>query len=265
MEPVSTALDHFFTQLGRARLGMLLLDYDGTLAPFHVDRLKAFPAEGVREILDEILANSHNQVVLVTGRPSEEVLSLLQPTRPICVWGCHGREYRDLEGNLSIHGVDEAAMKALDRGRERVGGLVDESRVDFKTGCLALHWRGIDPDDRVTIEEKVREAWEPLAAEHDLAIVNFDGGIELCIPGRTKGDAVNALLEGVDVEQTAVAFLGDDLTDEDGFRALKGRGLSVLVRNEPRDTVADVRITMPEGVLEFLRRWADCSRRRQNG
>ena len=52
-----------------------------------------------------------------------------------------------------------------------------------------------------------------------------------------------------------MAYLGDDRTDEDAFRALRGRGLSVLVRAEPRETAADAWIRPPEELIEFLRTW----------
>jgi hypothetical protein len=45
------------------------------------------------------------------------------------------------------------------------------------------------------------------------------------------------------------------LTDEDAFKALKNRGLSVLVRNEFRPTAADVWIQPPQGLLDFLAEW----------
>ncbi len=53
----------------------------------------------------------------------------------------------------------------------------------------------------------------------------------------------------------AVAYLGDDRTDEDAFLALHGHGLSVLVRGEFRDTAADVWIRPPEGLVAFLTDW----------
>jgi trehalose-6-phosphatase len=52
-----------------------------------------------------------------------------------------------------------------------------------------------------------------------------------------------------------VAYLGDDLTDEDAFRALKGKGLSVLVRKESRTTEADCWLKPPDELLDFLKKW----------
>jgi hypothetical protein len=51
------------------------------------------------------------------------------------------------------------------------------------------------------------------------------------------------------------AFLGDDLTDEAAFLAMKGHGLSGLVRRERRDTAADIWLRPPGELRDFLKRW----------
>jgi trehalose-phosphatase len=72
--------------------------------------------------------------------------------------------------------------------------------------------------------------------------------------GRDKGDAVREVLAGRP-EGAACAYLGDDLTDEDAFAALDGRGLGVLVSHVPRGTRAHAWVRPPVGVLTFLHRW----------
>lgn len=250
------AIDTFFGNLSQARECLLLLDYDGTLAPFVENRLQAYPAPGLRELLDQILADSHTRIVLVTGRDSEELTHLLGLAQPVEIWGCHGREYRGLDGKVRTTGVTPEAQESLREGYEAARAADPRAdRSEYKTGCATLHWRGLGEKEKDRLREKVLAVWEPLAERHGFEIKNFDGGIELCVPGRTKGDAVTSLLSEYDDRLPCAAFLGDDLTDEDGFEALGDRGLSVLVRNEPRPTRADVRITMPDGVLDFLQRW----------
>lgn len=196
-------------------------------------------------------------MIFVSGRPCEELITLAGLSHPVEVWGCHGREYRDLSGNITYHGITPVQAAALATEYARAKDIVPDNKLELKTGCLALHWRGLSEETREAVVGDLEPRWSELAAEHDLKLLNFDGGIELAIPGRTKGDAVEQLLSRGEHHGLPTAFLGDDLTDEDGFRALGDRGLSVLVRNEPRETAADIRITMPDGVLAFLRRWRD--------
>ena len=89
-----------------------------------------------------------------------------------------------------------------------------------------------------------------------MTLLEFEAGLEVRA-GRDKGGAVEAILNEAGV-CGAVAFLGDDVTDEAAFRAVNGADgahLSVLVRGERRETVADVWLRPPGEVLGFLERW----------
>jgi trehalose-phosphatase len=93
-----------------------------------------------------------------------------------------------------------------------------------------------------------------------LRILHFDGGIEICAATMSKGDVVRQIAASLG-NSYAMAYLGDDVTDEDAFLALKGIGLSVLVRDLYRETSADVWIRPPNAVIEFLERWAHACHR----
>jgi len=129
-----------------------------------------------------------------------------------------------------------------------------EARLETKPGAIAVHWRGLSSTERKAIEAKVRKFSEQLVNEHGLQLLPFDGGLELRAPGKTKGDAVSAILAECG-KGVAAAYLGDDQTDENAFRAIKGRGLGVLVRPEPRPTLADVWLRPPDELGRFLRDW----------
>lgn len=232
-----------------------MLDYDGTLAPFHIERMKAVPAPGIVERLERIAETGGTRIVFITGRPAAEIIQLMPLSGGVEIWGCHGREYRAPDGTISSHGVSEEHERTLEEGRRRAAECLGESLVERKIGCVAIHWRPVDPSRRAAIRAELERAWHDLIAERDMQMQVFDGGIELSARGRSKGDAVDAILGSVDLVSECAAFMGDDYTDEDGFRALGQRGLSLLVRNEPRETAADLRITTPDGVLDFLAKW----------
>ena len=82
----------------------------------------------------------------------------------------------------------------------------------------------------------------------------FNGGLELRLSNISKASAIEEVMQRAGKE-SVVAFLGDDLTDEDAFAALDGRGLTVLVRPEYRETRAQVWLKPPGEMLAFLTRW----------
>jgi trehalose-6-phosphatase len=71
---------------------LLLLDYDGTLAPFRLDRFLARPWAGVREVLTRIERQERTRLVVITGRPAHEIAPLLGIDPPLEDWGLHGVE-----------------------------------------------------------------------------------------------------------------------------------------------------------------------------
>src|SRR5207237_4894610 len=111
------------------------------------------------------------------------------------------------------------------------------SRVEVKPGGIAVHWRGLSAAERSLMETKIRSLFASAIEDRGLHLLPFDGGLELRAPGKNKGDAVSAILQEFGSE-VAAAYLGDDQTDENAFRAIKGRGIAVLVRPEPRPNVA---------------------------
>jgi trehalose 6-phosphate phosphatase len=253
--PGTSPISSLFAALRGAGTGLLLLDYDGTLAPFDPDRWKARPPADIRDALEAILEQGRTRVAFVTGRPARELVAVSGITHSVEVWGCHGREFLDARGNLHLQVIAEDFRRRLLRAEASARAFVPAQCLEAKTGCVAFHGRALPPEERIPSELRVRAAWDSLADEGGLLLKSFDGGIEICAPGRTKGDAVADLLQRHPREAGVTAFLGDDLTDEDGFRALRGRGLSILVRDQPRDTLADWTISSHRELADFLGGW----------
>jgi trehalose 6-phosphate phosphatase len=129
-----------------------------------------------------------------------------------------------------------------------------DERLELKPGGIAVHWRGLSRQAAIEIDGRVRQLCRPLLADCPLDFLEFDGGIEIRVPGRDKGDAVRTILRESD-PNAAVAYLGDDQTDEDAFRALKGKGLTVLIRPQCSATAADVWLQPPQELVQFLEDW----------
>ena len=231
---------------------LLALDYDGTLAPFRVERDEARPPAEVRALLQRLTAATSTRVVIVSGRGIADLEALLDIEPLPEIYGVHGWEHRLADGSRADRALPPAVTRALDAEVARLGGG-DGGRIERKSAGLALHWRGLDAAAAAAVEARVGTRWRALAAREGFEVRAFDGGLELRRPGRDKGDVMRDLLASTP-PGAAVAYLGDDETDEDAFRALDGRGLALLVAAEPRPTAAH-EVIAHDGVAGFLRDW----------
>ncbi len=252
----SVSLEHerFLERLARAREAALLLDYDGTLAPFCVQRHRAVPYPGVATMLRKIMDDGSTRVVMVTGRPAGEVVRLLGVFPYPEVWGSHGLQRLRPDGSCELVVVDEGAREALEEAMTWLDSLGLRQMVEHKPGSVALHWRGLSDDVIDQMRKKVLLRWMPLSFRPGMEMLEFDGGLELRLGTRSKADAVHSIL-GEMGPDAAIAYLGDDQSDEEAFIALQPRGLAVLARPEWRPTVADLWIKPPKGLLDFLLDW----------
>jgi trehalose 6-phosphate phosphatase len=250
------SLDKFFDQLALEDQTILFLDYDGTLAPFREDPDDAVPYPGIREILQKLLDCTSTRVVIVTGRYTRDIIPLLAINSMPEIWGSHGLERLKPDGSYEVEDIDEHTRKGLQKAEEFISEHNFTHRLERKPGCLALHWRGLSEKEMNDLRQSVEEEWRAIAGHYKLLMKEFNGGLELRSPGKNKGNAVTEVLSESPQTKKA-AYLGDDLTDEDAFASLKGRGLSVLVRKNWRDTRADLWIKPPEELVDFLNRWIE--------
>lgn len=249
-------LDSFFSMFAHGASPLLLLDYDGTLAPFRLNRFEARPWAGVRELLTRIQKQGRTRMVVITGRPASEIAPLLGLDPVLEVWGLHGAEHLFPDGRRELEAAAPEAQRKLDELRELLLRDSLGGRFEDKPNAVVMHWRGAVPRKARSIEKKTRQLFEPLAQMDGLGLLEFESGLELRV-GRDKGGAIEAILGEADAD-VPVAFLGDDLTDEAAFRAVRlagHRGLSVLVRQQKRETDADIWLRPPEELKVFLKRW----------
>ena len=253
--------EQFLAQLRRARSAALLLDYDGTLAPFTQERHRAIPYPGVPALLKQIMETGSTRVVMVTGRPAGEAVRLLGVHPYPEVWGAHGLQRLKPDGTCQEVVVDPEAKEALAQATAWVDRCGLRRMAEFKPGSIAVHWRGLSPEAASDLRNKVLLMWMPLSFRPNMALLEFDGGLELRLAGRNKADAVHTIVAEMG-QDAAIAYLGDDQSDEEAFLALQHRGLTVLARPQWRPTVADLWIKPPRELLDFLSAWLRARRAR---
>ena len=235
---------------------LLALDYDGTLAPFRSERSEARMPGELRDLLADLVTCEASHVVIVSGRPIAELEALIGLDPLPELFGVHGWEHRLPDGRRLDHAPLPQTAALLDAEWRRLAGeLGDQARdrLERKSASLALHVRGLEAAAGETLIASVEPHWRALAADQRFDLRRFDGGIELRCPGRGKGDVLRELLADLPEGATA-AYLGDDETDEDAFRAIAGRGLGVLVAEQPRESAA-AHVIAPSAVAALLREW----------
>jgi trehalose 6-phosphate phosphatase len=250
----SSDISLFFDQLQQARDRLLMLDYDGTIAPFTTDRKRAVPYPSIPELLDSINCTCRTRLVLVTGRPARDIQPLLGIGLRPEIWGTHGLERLYPDGRFELAFVSPETSRTIAEAEIILeeGGLGE--LCELKTGAIAVHWRGLQHRHLEDVRTQCYRLLAPLTCHSNLLLTEFDGGVELKARSANKGDAVRTLLAETSTDAVA-AYLGDDMTDEDAFRAIAGRGLSVLVRNSYRTTAAELWLKPPGDVVQFLTEW----------
>lgn len=257
MQVLTPSLDYtqFLASVASAPSRVLLLDYDGTLAPFRVRPEEAVPYPEALAAIERIMRAGGTRVVIVSGRPAAELPPLLALAPRPEIWGSHGWERLHSDGTLEVEQPTAGERAALDAASAAVDAAVARgARIERKSASVAVHWRGIAADAAAFCRDAVGAAWRPYAEAKRLELLPFDGGLELRAPGCNKQHAVKAVLSETP-QDAAIAYLGDDITDEDAFRAIRPRGVAVLVRDQFRATDADVWLRPPQELVRFLEHW----------
>ncbi len=248
------------TEVSR-RVSVLALDYDGTLAPFHVERDQALLPPRTRALLDALAQEPHTRLVIVSGRPVEELARVGAFGPGVELWGGHGWEHLDAADQLERFEVEADLASVIASEFARLATEVDSQHLERKHASIAVHWRGLDETEASTLETSVRGQWQQLAALHPLQARGFDGGVELRVTGRDKGSVMQSLLAN---GNESLLYVGDDDTDEDAFRALvdQQHALSIRVVDEQYEGTTAAAVTMSHlTLLNVLDGWLEATRR----
>jgi trehalose 6-phosphate phosphatase len=246
-------LPDFWTTVRSARTRFLGLDYDGTLAPFHVDRMRARPFPRIRETLKALQETKATTLAVISGRPVAEVLNLLGNLR-ITLIGSHGYELLRPDGTLMVRDPGPEQREGLRKARDLAVALKLEGKLEHKVASIAFHTRGMSDEMASRLEKQIFAAWSGITAEHGLECRQFNGGVEVRATGWHKGDALSSLLAN-QPEGALAVYVGDDETDEDAFKVIQAHGIGIRVGTPVHPTAARGFLTDCQAVPDFLAIW----------
>jgi trehalose 6-phosphate phosphatase len=249
---VIKGLPDFWERVHRAPHRLLSIDYDGTLAPFRLDRTEARPLDGVHDALSSIAADSGTSLAILSGRASHEIRELLGRDLHIPIYGSHGYECVHADGREEKFPPAEDQLQVLQQAAQSIVDAGLTSRLEKKIASVAVHTRGLS--DLESVEARFMKLWQPLTSNGRLAVMHFNQGVEIRALGRNKGTALRTVYESMPPD-TLPIYIGDDTTDEDAFRFLKTRGIGIKVGKDNVPTEAIGRVPDEPAVLDILLDW----------
>ena len=235
------------------RKPVVFLDYDGTLTPIVDDHAGAFLAADVRDAVRRLSACC--PVAIVSGR-GLEVLQSLVGLDSVYYAASHGFEISGPEGSGAALVMGAELLPELDDAerelRATLAGIAGHA-VERKRLSIAVHYRRVAPGD----VDKVKSIVGRVLADHPRLRRGFGKKVQELQPDVdwNKGRAVLWLLDRLGrVSPDGVpVFIGDDVTDEDAFRALAGRGIAIAVRDHgTRPTAAELALADVGDVRRML-------------
>ena len=214
-------------------------DYDGVLSPIVDVPSEAVPERGVAEALARLARADGVTVALVSGRGVADLQTVSGLTGPYRWVGSHGAEF------------DGPVADAVARRRDALAGALEPlvvavagARLEVKPASVAVHVRQVT--DRAAAAALLADV--RAAADASLTMKPGKEVLELAVTSADKGSVVRRLRN--ECGAAAALYLGDDVTDEDAFRALDADDVTVKVGDGP--TAARYRVADPPAVVELL-------------
>jgi trehalose 6-phosphate synthase/phosphatase len=246
--PATTAL---LEKYKAAKKRTILLDYDGTLAPFQNHPAKAVPGVEILQLLTGLARNSDTEIVIISGRDGDTLEKWLGHL-PVSLVAEHGAQIRfrneEWQEQVTLSSKWKDQVKPLmDLFVTRcVGSFIEE-----KKNTLAWHYRNTHPDLGFNRSRELRNALLGLTANTPLQVIDGNKVLEVRQTGIDKGATAIKILDRFNPD--FMLCIGDDTTDEDMFRVLRDKAVTIKIGGG--STAAEYTMWAQTQVLPLLRKF----------
>lgn len=210
--------DHILNSFKKAKSSILFLDYDGTLVDFQATPMQAYPSRKLKNILQKLSQLPHTDVVIISGRDHQTLDRWLGKLN-VGLVGDHGLWYKrkdsDWKKTISIDNQWKDRIRhVLEIYVDRMPG----SFIEEKTHSIALHYRKCEPEMVAVKMSEIKDALFSIKGTHPIEIQQGHMVLEVKDQRVNKGNATFLFTNQASYD--FVLSAGDDVTDEDMFKAL---------------------------------------------
>jgi len=259
MQYVFNAWNEIYRRVKQSKTMLLLCDYDGTLTAIEDSPEMAKLTNETRELLSALVHKPGLVIGIISGRALADIrerVSILG----IVYAGNHGFEIVG-PGVQFIHPLTEeigSILRMMGAVLERTAGKIRGVLVENKGMTLSVHYRLVDE----TQLPKVNSIFEnTVDTARKMGKIKTTSGkkvheIRPAIDWH-KGKAVELIVNRYSPagrkQQALPMYLGDDLTDEDAFKAVNTLGgISILIGDANQASAADYYLNSTSEVNSFL-------------
>ncbi|MDH7795876.1 MULTISPECIES: trehalose-phosphatase [unclassified Beijerinckia] len=229
----------------------LFLDFDGTLVDIASRPDNVVIDSSLVATLQDLQLTLDGRFAIVSGRSLQVLDGFLRPLM-FDAAGLHGLETR--AGDITTR-CDATSRPELMLAADRVRAAMDpiDGVIVEDKGCaFSVHWRKAVESEKLC-RHALSDALKSLGSDYRLQLGKCVG--EILPAEASKGHAIADFLKHPLYRNSRPIFIGDDLTDEDGFRVVNDNdGVSIHVGG--LDTIAKHRLASPAAVLDILKYWA---------
>lgn len=240
-------------RIQRAQNLFLFLDYDGTLTPIVSSPELALCPPEVKILLEKLRDFPDVLLAIISGRSLEDIREKVGIPGLIYV-GNHGLDIQNPAGvhKKKLSAPREKELRKIIQTLQKSFGEIPGVYFEDKGPILAIHYRNMAQKYFYWIHKVLKETLEKWKGRWKIAHGKMVFEIRPEVDFH-KGKAVKEILKGA-TKNLLPIYLGDDQTDEDAFREVKGRGITVFVGPGWRTSEAEYYLKDPSEVQEFLRR-----------
>lgn len=233
---------------------MFFLDFDGTLTPIVETPDKAILSTETKSLLSQLSKLTDCRVAIISGRSLTDIKQKIGVNNILYI-GNHGLETKGL--HVIVSAQTERVLQRIKMELKRKLANIQGIILEDKGLILSVHYRLLSEENIKIVEKVILSVCRDGLESKEIDIMGGKKVFEIRPAVEwDKGHAILWILSGYEFDEKEHILpicIGDDITDEDAFRAVRDRGLSIMI-GEPKSSNAEYYLRDPDDVFRFLSR-----------